>query len=405
MEKFLHYCQKCGTANQPGETSCGKCGTRLMIITLPPSLRHEEQIVSPSYYEDHLLERVSLLEFRLKQLTEQLSMAYDFINRQSDFYEKDHLLIASFIEAVLEIEPNLSQKLTDELSAIYQRKVNENEIEDKKEKVLTEILINHDQLNNELFSHLIREGSQLLDEGEEKQAFRTLARAALLSPQNIPLHLFIGEHLFRADKFTESREYLEKTHLLAPQNQLGLLLLGFIYANEYEAEPARKIISVLAGIPETKVTANLVWGMLAAYEGNWNEAIIAFKESTENAEKPELNYLIGSAYFQLQNFTLALEHLEKAVGDDIKFADAWFMISLIYELQNKPTKSETARQMVFEAKEPGAKSLKFLSKRNPVDLDCALPFIHFKEKKKSLLTNGSLRMVNFFKGLIYQSLD
>ncbi len=125
MEKFAHFCQSCRAANEPGEKACRKCGTRLMIITFPPSLRHEEEQVSPTFYEDHLLERVSLLEFRLKQLSEQLAMSYEFISRQSTFFEKDHLLIASFIEAVRDADPNLSKRLSEELASNYERKKSE----------------------------------------------------------------------------------------------------------------------------------------------------------------------------------------------------------------------------------------------------------------------------------------
>ncbi len=68
-----------------------------MIVVFPPSVRHEEGI-TPSYYEDHLLERVSLLELRLAQITEQLAMAYEFISREAKSFHKDHALLQSFLK-------------------------------------------------------------------------------------------------------------------------------------------------------------------------------------------------------------------------------------------------------------------------------------------------------------------
>lgn len=376
-----------------------------MIVTFPPNLRREVEEVPPSYYEDHLLERVSLLEFRLKQLSEQLAMAYEFISRQSEFFEKDHLLIASFTEAVLDVEPNLSEKLAAEFALIYRRKKGEKTTENKQQKVLQEILANHENPNVELFTHLVKEGIELLEQNEEKQAFRTLERASLLSAENIPLQIFIAEKLFRLDKFDAAKVYLEKVYQKSPQNLTALLLLGVIYANDFEAEKARKMLSVVAGFPNSMICANYIWGMLAAFEGNWNEAIIAFKECLEISESPEINCLVGAAYFEIQNFPQALEFLELAVLEDAKFADAWFMISLIYKKLNKPTKAENARQMVFEAKEAGAKSLKFMRKNDPAKLEAAIPFLHLKSPEKCLLTNGSLRMTKFFKKLVFDSID
>lgn len=376
-----------------------------MIVTFPPSLRHEEKMIPPSFYEDHLLERVSLLEFRLKQVTEQLAMAYEFISRQSDLFEKDHLLIASFMEAVSGFDSTFSENLSIELNGILEKKKGEIETENKQKKDLEEILSGHENPNTELFAHLVKEGIKLLEADEEKQGFRTLERASLLSPENIALQIFIAEKLFWADKFEEAKIYLAKVYDLAPQNTKSLLLSGVIFADEYEAEKARKMLSVLASFPKTMVCANYIWGMLASLEENWEEAIVAFKESLDVSETPEIQYLIGCAYYQIRNYPQALEHLEFAVLGDKKFADAFYMISVIYEILNKDNKAEKTRQMALNAKEAGAKSLKYLSKKKPVNLKYALPFVHFRDNKKRLLTNGSLRMTRFFRHLVFDAVN
>ena len=92
MEKIAYYCQKCRAANETGEGNCWRCGTRLMLMVFPPSLRHEESL-PPSFYEDHLLERVSLLELHLSQVMEQLKLAYEFMQRETKTLHKDHLFL------------------------------------------------------------------------------------------------------------------------------------------------------------------------------------------------------------------------------------------------------------------------------------------------------------------------
>lgn len=405
MENFAQFCQKCRAANEVNDINCQKCGTRLMIVTFPTSKRHEPEMIPPSYYEDHLLERVTLLELRLKQVTEQLAMTLEFFARQTVLFEKDHLFVASFMDAVMNVEPNLSERLAQEMSEVYSKKKQELFNENKKQKVLTEIFANHKNKNVELFTHLVNEGINLLEKNEEKQAFRTLERAALLSPENISLQLFIAEKLYSADKFDAAKEYLQKLYENSPNNPNVLLLLGIIYADEYQAEKSRKMLSVLAGIPKKMFVANCIWGMLSASEGNYKEAIVAFKESLEVFEIAEVNYLIGCAYFQTQNFPLALEFLEKTVVEEAKFADAWFMLSSIYEIFNDQTKAENARESALKAQEAGAKCLKFLSKKSSIKLDSALPFLHFHDDKKRLLSGGSLRMTKFFKRMVFKMLD
>lgn len=403
MNTISYYCQKCRAANEPGSLNCRECGTRLMIVVFPPSIRHDEGVV-PSYYEDHLLERVSLLELRLAQVTEQLKLAYEFISREAKSFQKDHALLQSFFETLEKVNPDLSNLLSQNTLEILDEKKEKRQAEDKQGRLLKEILDNHDSKQTELFTHLIKEGIKLLAQNEEKQAFMTLERALLLSPQNVPLLIFIAENLFRADKFAPASENLEKAFKFAPQNEKVLLLLGAISADKHDAETSRRLLSVLANKPKTSLCVNYIWGMLAAFEGNWTESLAAFKEAAKLQENAEILYLTGCVYFQLQQYEYALQNLQKAVTADIKFADAWFMQSLVYENLNNQESMENTRAAALEAKEAGAQCLEYLKGKKQPDFESALPFQHFKKSKK-LLTGGSLRLTNFLRRQILKSIE
>ena len=404
MEKISHYCQKCRAANEVGESNCRRCGTRLMLVVFPPAIRHDDGIV-PSYYEDHLLERVSLLELRIAQVTEQLAMAYEFISREAKSFQKDHTLLQSFFETIQKINPDLSDLLSKNTLEIFDEKSGKINAENKHEQILGKILASHDDKQTELLTHLFKESVKLLEKNEEKQAFSTLERAALISPKNVPLLIFIAENLFRADKFNEARRDLEKAFEFAPQNEKILLLLGAIYADEAETEKARRFLSVLVNIPEKKLCVNYIWGMLAAFEENWAESLAAFKQSLGNEETAEIQYMIGCVYFQLQNHKFALQHLQKAIFSDIKYADAWFMQSLIYKIFDNEESANNARQAAFESREAGAQCLEFLKGKKSPDFETALPFLHFNKEKNHLLTKGSLRLNKFFREQIFKSLE
>ncbi|MCA1622265.1 MAG: tetratricopeptide repeat protein [Acidobacteria bacterium] len=404
MEKISHYCQKCRAANEPGIASCWRCGTRLMLVVFPPSMRHEGGVV-PSYYEDHLLERVSLLELRLAQVMEQLAMAYDFIRRETESFEKDHALLQSFFEAIQKLNPDLSEALSQNTLELLDEKRQQLVADNKQEQILREIFSHHAGSNIELFAHLVNEAVKLLHKGEEKQVFRTLERAALLSPKNVPLLVFIAETFFRADKFDSAKKNLETAFELAPHNTKVLLLLGVICADNAETENARKLLSVLINDPNKAFCVNYVWAMLAAFEENWTESLAAFKQALKSLETPEMHYLIGCAYFQLQNYKTALRYFQKTVSLEIKFADAWFMQSIIYKLLNNEENEKKAVKAAFESKEAGAQCLELLKRNKQPDFEIALPFAHFKKKEKHLLFNGSRRLTKFFREQISKSTD
>ena len=374
-----------------------------MLMVFPPSLRHEEGL-PPSFYEDHLLERVSLLELHLSQVMEQLKMAYEFMQRETKTLQKDHLFLQSFFETIQKVNPDFANLLNDEFFEIYNEKTKTLTEKNKKDKELKKILSAHNNKQAELFTHLVKEGIRLFSENEERQAFRTLERAVLLSPKNVPLLSFVAKKLFAADKFEASKNYLEKAYKTDSQDAGILLLLGSICADRGEAEKARKLLSILANNQKTTTCVNLIWGMLAAFEENWLEALAAFKESSVSGNCPEVSYLVACANFQLQRYETALAQFKQTVSEDENFADALFMQSVILKILGEDEKADELMQTAFEAKETGAVSLEFMKKKKHPILKTALPFRHFKMEENQILTKGSHRMRKFFRKQILRSI-
>src|SRR5687767_12265222 len=65
-----HFCQNCRAANPLGQEYCQRCGTRLMLIVRPPSMRVDFPETTP--HEEHLLERLTILENTMARLAERL---------------------------------------------------------------------------------------------------------------------------------------------------------------------------------------------------------------------------------------------------------------------------------------------------------------------------------------------
>src|SRR3982751_684300 len=94
------YCQKCRAANPLGQEFCLRCGTRLMIIVQPPSVRVEVPSTTP--YEEHLLERMTMLENTLARLAERLEQSLKLLLRHSETTYSNHALVKSLIEMLNE---------------------------------------------------------------------------------------------------------------------------------------------------------------------------------------------------------------------------------------------------------------------------------------------------------------
>lgn len=95
-----HFCQKCRAANPLGQEFCLRCGTRLMLVVQPPSMRVDPAETTP--HEEHLLERLTILENTLARLAERLEQGLKLLLRQSETAYTNHALVKSLIEILNE---------------------------------------------------------------------------------------------------------------------------------------------------------------------------------------------------------------------------------------------------------------------------------------------------------------
>lgn len=91
-----HFCQNCRAANPLGQEFCQRCGTRLMLVVHPPSMRIESPDTTPQ--EEHLLERLTILENTMARLAERLEQGLKLLLRQSETAYANHALVKSLIE-------------------------------------------------------------------------------------------------------------------------------------------------------------------------------------------------------------------------------------------------------------------------------------------------------------------
>jgi hypothetical protein len=81
------------------------------------------------------------------------------------------------------------------------------------------------------------------------------------------------------------------------------------------------------------------------------------------------------------------------------------MQSLVYEILNDVENEKKVRLAALDSNEAGAQCLEFLSEKKQFTPEIALPFTHFKNAEKHLLTGGSLRLTKFFREQMLKSIE
>src|ERR687894_3187999 len=98
-------CQRCRAANPLGQELCDRCGTRLMLVVEPTSMRFEADAVAVGGEAAALLfERVSVLENNLMRFADKLERTLDLMLKQAQNSHTTHLLVETLIDALAELK-------------------------------------------------------------------------------------------------------------------------------------------------------------------------------------------------------------------------------------------------------------------------------------------------------------
>lgn len=315
--------------NELDQELCGRCGTRLMIVVEPTASRFEGGHVSGGM-EEHILERISVIENSLSRLVDKLGQLADLMLRQSRTAYLDHALLDALVDVLNEAGVVRRQSVEAAWRERY-RKEKPGDPDSGRGHDCRRIIALYEGEGRELFARLVREGFAAVDAGKLADGLRQLERAAALAPTNAPLNTYLGACYFGKGKTALSRDYLSRAFAADPENERVQLLLGLSCGDEGEPERARALISEAVRRGGHSFAAHCALGRLAAAEADWKTALAEFKRALAARPCPEAHYLLALLYYETGRDRSALKHLGKALELDATYVAATYLMGLVYE--------------------------------------------------------------------------
>ncbi|MCA1631866.1 MAG: hypothetical protein LC774_16370, partial [Acidobacteria bacterium] len=96
-------CQRCRAANPYGQELCERCGTRLMLVVEPASLRFESSSAAGDSQHDALmLERMTVLETALTKFAEKLERGFQLMLQHAENLQHEHQIVDSLVTLLIE---------------------------------------------------------------------------------------------------------------------------------------------------------------------------------------------------------------------------------------------------------------------------------------------------------------
>ena len=364
-----------------------------MIVVEPASMRYDNSDAGGAA-EEHLLERVSVLENRLGRLTDRLERALDLLLRHAQNSYFDRALLKSLIGLLNEDGVVESARLDRVWQERCEQDAAAQEENNRRAALQANIAATYRGVDRGSFEQLVNEGFLLIEAKNLEGAIQFLQRAVEQDSQNAPLLSFIGEQFFRAGKMKLARHFLSKASEVSPADNHVLLLLGLACGDEGETEKAKELLETITRRAGSSFAAHYGLGRLFVAEQNWQKALREFKRALTSKPSPEANYALGCLYYQLRRDGLATRHLLAAIEMDKSYGAAFHLLGLVYKRSGNRDAASHAFENASRAGVDGVLS-KGLKGRTSLSQDEHAEPVLFPtgtRRRKKLMTGGDVRL-------------
>lgn len=401
MKPGLHtqYCQKCLAVNSAYDDACRKCGAKLMIVVVPPSVRHEAENF-PTAQEEHLLERISAMENHVKLLRQKLIESYDLIGKLFEISKSQRIMQRALTQTLEEGGVSDETKILARFERLVENELRQSEIisatrADFMEKTLAACA----PKSSREFVKVIEQAVEFQLEGKTQEAEKLFEKAFTLEPDNHLIAAVLGNLALNRGNFRLAADYMQKLVAASPNDIVAEDLLGYALLKEGEFAEARSLFENSANAARRSFLRQLLRTVLAIVEQNWTETLAFAKTLLGFQPTAEVHYLVGAAYAQSKRYKIALRHLQKACEIDSNFADAWFLIGWIYTKDGDERSAKEAFSLALRAKDDEAQCRNLLRNAKKYALEESLvpPFAPLKLARKNPFSLFSARLQNLFE--------
>jgi len=323
-------CQVCGQEHKEEQEYCVRCHSKLLVISGPAGPFEEPDSGETVGMDEHLLERVSVLEEIVKRSAETLKTLLEALNRQ----EKNGFVVQTGVLAVKDLLERKGILAEEELLDLWESRVDVHmAATEKRERFLERrerMVAGFGGERKERFLAFLSEAEFAFYALDPEKALRALEEAWKLDRGNAELAFFLGESAFNEGETARAATMLH--HVLArdPHHFEALVYCGVL---ENEAGRTAKAVELLKQAISIKPDAFLPYfalGALYATSGQLARAEVLLKKALMIEENAQTASLLGTIAYERGRLPEAIEHLQKTVRLDPTDEEALYLLGLSY---------------------------------------------------------------------------
>jgi len=327
-------CQSCGAANAADRDLCVRCHQKLLVLSGPVSEEDATEIggerESDFSLDEHLLERVSILEEALKRTAESLGRLVSAVQKQ----EKNLLVSQTGFATLRELLERRRLLGSEEWSDLWQSKMEAQLAAlEKRERfvaVRERIAGLYSGDRRKAFLGHLDDAEYALFAFDVDRAREGLEQAFKLDRGNYELALLLGETAFNEGRTEDALDFFARVLDARPEQFEALVYSGVIRHERGELEEAERVLQRAVALFPDAFLPNFSYGAVSAARGELARAIAYLERACELDPVPQALYLLGNSYFEAGQVRAAIDRLQEAVRLDPAFEEAHYLLGLAY---------------------------------------------------------------------------
>jgi tetratricopeptide (TPR) repeat protein len=328
------YCQSCGAFNEEGEQYCHRCHQKLLVLSGPTAAEDssfEQEGVDEGFsFDEHLLERISILEEAVKRTAETARLAMTTLNKQ----ERSILINQTGLATLREIFESKRLLARDEWSELWESKLDFQLLAlEKRQRFLDlkgRIAALYSGKKRKLFDRLLNDAEYALFAFDVDRALSALEIAYRLDRDNYELAYFLGETHFNDGDTNRALPYFTRVLEVSPEHYEGLVYSGVIHHQRGDTSKAESVLKRATTLHPESFLPTFSLGAVYASKGNLSRAVILLEKAVELDPVPEALFLLGNCLYEMGKLTPAIRTLEEVVRHDPAHEESHHLLGLAY---------------------------------------------------------------------------
>src|SRR5215510_382998 len=248
------HCQNCTTRNSLNREFCWKCGAKLLVSSGPSA-----GDVGIPVMEEHVLERISAIEYTLGMLNKRVDALVDTIERVAASNFIDHTMIETLTDALAQAGIDLSH-LEEEWRKRIDSRIIETQDVDRLAGRVDRIMDSYRGSDRQQFGQWIEKSHDLFLAGQPKESIRFLKLALEHDPANTELGLLLAEVYFHTNAHANALRCLNHVLSTRPDHFEATFLAGLIQLSKGELRNAQLQFERAVGLKKDSSAAHATLG-------------------------------------------------------------------------------------------------------------------------------------------------